>query len=93
MMVKIKRNKLDAKLPEKSSIDVQLHERVLISSNQKAVEAASPLDDQNQNRYNKIGSLEVHAIYPEGGLGSWLVVCGSFCGILASFGFMNSRKY
>jgi hypothetical protein len=31
-------------------------------------------------------------VYPEGGLRAWLVVLGSFCGILASFGFMNSSK-
>ena len=30
--------------------------------------------------------------YPEGGLRAWLVVLGSFCGILASFGFMNTSK-
>jgi hypothetical protein len=28
--------------------------------------------------------------YPEGGLRAWLVVLGSFCGMLASFGFMNT---
>ncbi|KAI4216488.1 MAG: hypothetical protein LQ351_000977 [Letrouitia transgressa] len=28
--------------------------------------------------------------YPEGGLRAWLVVLGSFCGMLASFGLMNS---
>jgi len=29
-------------------------------------------------------------IYPEGGLKAWLVVLGSFCGMLSGFGFMNS---
>jgi hypothetical protein len=28
--------------------------------------------------------------YPEGGLRAWLVVFGSFCGMTASFGFMNT---
>ncbi|KAI4165900.1 MAG: hypothetical protein LQ342_000331 [Letrouitia transgressa] len=28
--------------------------------------------------------------YPEGGLRAWLVVLGSFCGMLASFGLVNS---
>jgi len=28
--------------------------------------------------------------YPEGGLRAWLVVFGSFCGMVACFGFMNS---
>lgn len=29
-------------------------------------------------------------VYPEGGVQAWLVVFGSFCGMLSSFGFMNS---
>lgn len=29
-------------------------------------------------------------VYPEGGLQAWLVVFGSFCGMLSAFGFMNS---
>ena len=29
-------------------------------------------------------------IYPEGGLQAWLVVLGSFCGMLAGFGYMNT---
>lgn len=28
--------------------------------------------------------------YPEGGLSSWLVVLGSFCGMVAALGIMNS---
>ncbi|KAL8899836.1 MAG: hypothetical protein Q9207_005990 [Kuettlingeria erythrocarpa] len=31
--------------------------------------------------------------YPEGGLQGWLVVLGSFSGMLASFGQMNERSY
>jgi hypothetical protein len=31
-------------------------------------------------------------VYPEGGLRAWLVVLGSFCGMLAAFGFMNTSK-
>ena len=30
--------------------------------------------------------------YPEGGLKAWLVVLGSFCGMMASFGFMATSK-
>lgn len=33
------------------------------------------------------------AVYPEGGRQGWLVVLGSFCGMLSSFGFMNSSMY
>lgn len=32
---------------------------------------------------------QFHLPYPEGGLRAWLVVLGSFCGMLASFGLMN----
>jgi len=32
-------------------------------------------------------------VYPEGGLQGWLVVFGSFCGMLSSFGFMNSSMF
>jgi hypothetical protein len=32
------------------------------------------------------------AVYPEGGFQAWLVVFGSFCGITAAFGFMNTRE-
>src|SRR5947207_2940214 len=31
--------------------------------------------------------------YPEGGLRAWLVVFGSFCGMVGSFGFMNTSRY
>jgi hypothetical protein len=31
--------------------------------------------------------------YPEGGLRAWLVVFGSFCGMVGSFGFMNTSMY
>lgn len=35
-------------------------------------------------------SLGDDVVYPEGGLRAWLVVLGSFCGMLAAFGFMNT---
>jgi hypothetical protein len=38
-------------------------------------------------------ALEAHTpppTYPEGGLAAWSVVFGSFCGMLAAFGLMNS---
>jgi len=31
--------------------------------------------------------------YPEGGLRAWLVVFGSFCGMVGSFGFMNTSTH
>ncbi|KAL8698591.1 MAG: hypothetical protein Q9224_001781 [Gallowayella concinna] len=33
--------------------------------------------------------IQSEVTYPEGGLRAWLVVFGSFCGMLASFGLMN----
>ncbi|KAL8816534.1 MAG: hypothetical protein Q9223_004469 [Gallowayella weberi] len=33
--------------------------------------------------------IQPEVTYPEGGLRAWLVVFGSFCGMLASFGLMN----
>jgi len=37
-----------------------------------------------------IPSADGDATYPEGGLRAWLVVFGSFCGMTAAFGFMNT---
>jgi hypothetical protein len=37
-------------------------------------------------------SVGDESVYPEGGLQAWLVVLGSFCGMLSCFGFMNSSK-
>ncbi|KAH9873317.1 hypothetical protein J1614_005715, partial [Plenodomus biglobosus] len=33
---------------------------------------------------------EAETFYPEGGLEAWLVVSGSFCGMLSCYGYMNS---
>jgi hypothetical protein len=38
------------------------------------------------------GTLLNEVTYPEGGLKAWSVVFGSFCGMLAVFGFMNSSE-
>lgn len=48
------------------------------------IESASPLD----NTTSTLSKDEV--LYPEGGLSAWLVVLGSFCGMIASLGVMNS---
>jgi hypothetical protein len=39
-----------------------------------------------------IHSAGYETTYPEGGLRAWLVVFGSFCGMLAGFGFMNTSE-
>lgn len=36
------------------------------------------------------GSEKDEVVYPEGGLQAWLVVLGSFCGMVAGFGYMNT---
>ncbi|OJD35853.1 mfs monocarboxylate transporter [Diplodia corticola] len=55
---------------------------------ERAARAASP-------RFSSDGSSTVsrpsdEVVYPEGGTEAWLVVLGSFSGMLASFGMMNS---
>lgn len=37
-----------------------------------------------------VASLSAEAAYPEGGLGAWLVVLGSFFGTIVAFGMMNT---
>jgi hypothetical protein len=78
---------------QKSQIEIQPHEKILVSGSKKAVEDISLLYDQIHTSDQKAEQSVVQLSYPEGGLRAWLVVCGSFCGILASFGFMNSRKF
>jgi MFS family permease len=36
------------------------------------------------------GTEKEEVVYPEGGLQAWLVTLGSFCGMLAAFGYMNT---
>ncbi len=48
---------------------------------EKAPQALSP---------TPTGSEKDETIYPEGGLQAWLVVLGSFSGMVASFGYMNT---
>ncbi|KAF2753139.1 MFS general substrate transporter [Pseudovirgaria hyperparasitica] len=38
-----------------------------------------------------VGGPNDEITYPEGGLRAWLVVFGSFCGMFASFGMMNTQ--
>lgn len=35
-------------------------------------------------------TIDKDEVYPEGGLEAWLVVLGSFCGMVAGFGYMNT---
>ena len=35
-------------------------------------------------------TIKDEVVYPEGGLRAWLVVLGSFCGMFAGFGYMNT---
>lgn len=72
------------------------------SENDARQEDATPIaqirpDIQRQESYWQAGppaaslySVGDETVYPEGGLQGWLVVFGSFCGMLSSFGFMNS---
>lgn len=68
-----------------------------------ATSIAQPGDLEGQDGNLRAGPLaassfhgavdEMQVVYPEGGVRAWLVVFGSFCGMLSSFGFMNSRMF
>ncbi|KAI9855849.1 MAG: hypothetical protein M1830_006440, partial [Pleopsidium flavum] len=48
-------------------------------------------DDSKETLGNAASSKsEDDVTYPEGGLRAWLVVFGSFCGMMAAFGMMNT---
>lgn len=67
-----------------------------ISSNPPAVPLTyhgSADNEKPHSLYQDIESRNVpdqDVIYPEGGKKAWLVVFGSFCGMLAALGMMNS---
>jgi len=46
-------------------------------------------NEKPHSLYRDIESTDQEVLYPEGGKG-WLVVFGSFCGMTASLGLMNS---
>ena len=60
---------------------------------------ASATQEAETSQYDHNGSLESPPVspvltkdevsYPEGGFKAWLVVFGSFCGMVAGFGYMN----
>ncbi|KAL8731976.1 MAG: hypothetical protein Q9166_003108 [cf. Caloplaca sp. 2 TL-2023] len=54
----------------------------------------TPHEEVSPPRPQKVGSnppeIQSEVTYPEGGLRAWLVVLGSFSGMLASFGLMNT---
>ena len=56
---------------------------------QSAYQAAFVKDEESQPP-SPNGSEKAEVIYPEGGLQAWLVVLGSFSGMVAGFGLMNT---
>jgi MFS family permease len=78
-------DKLASIQSEESPIEQYPLEKIPISSSQICSENAGP------STASKVVESEV--TYPEGGFEAWLVVFGSWSGIVASFGFMNSRKF
>jgi hypothetical protein len=78
-------DKLDSNQSEESPIEQHPLEKIPFSSSQICSENAGP------SAVTKVVKSEV--TYPEGGFEAWLVVFGSWSGIVASFGFMNSRKF
>ncbi|PVI06648.1 MFS general substrate transporter [Periconia macrospinosa] len=59
---------------------------------QSAAPAATPhhADEKEQGEQGQRLIANVEHEYPEGGLAAWLVVLGSFSGMLAAFGMMNT---
>jgi hypothetical protein len=45
---------------------------------------------QHDDRNNASSTAKPEITYPEGGIRAWLVVFGSFCGMTAGFGYMNT---
>ena len=70
---------------------------VIINYDVISEDTTLPQDNHTINYAKLQLPLDTHTVaeqvsYPEGGLRAWLVVLGSFCGTVASFGFMNSSK-
>lgn len=53
-------------------------------------EARNSRDEETPNSPCSSNDEKVEVIYPEGGLQAWLVVLGSFSGMVAAFGYMNT---
>ena len=58
-------------------------------SQESTSQAGSGKDEESQPS-SPDGSEKAEVIYPEGGLQAWLVVLGSFSGMVAGFGYMNT---
>lgn len=68
-----------------------------VADNQEPKQEAAVQDDQMltsdpvlADENASLGIASVDEAYPEGGWQAWLVVFGSFCGLFASLGLMNS---
>lgn len=78
-------------LSEKSTNDYETYDNAPKQENpDDEIEGEFPLPAPAISRCTTSNS---ESGYPEGGLRAWLVVLGSFCGMLASFGFMNTSRY
>lgn len=55
-------------------------------------DAGDPKDESGEDfvPIAPVGQAKDGIEYPEGGLRAWLVVFGSFCGMVAGFGYMNT---
>lgn len=76
-------------LDEKSAIDYKPNDKGNDSPQDEDIEGQPPLPVPAISRSATVNSEQG---FPEGGLRAWLVVLGSFCGMVAAFGFMNSSK-
>jgi hypothetical protein len=61
---------------------------LVVSRDQPA--APTPELSHLQEKEEGQGEESTSEPYPEGGLAAWLVVLGSFCGVIGAFGMMNT---
>jgi MFS family permease len=81
--------------PETSGVDTttQCQQHQLPISAYLAVAHCAPTDEEKARVALSPSSTQTEkdeSDYPEGGLRAWLVVLGSFCGMIAGFGYMNT---
>jgi hypothetical protein len=97
MSSKSETDNLRTRHSEECQTEIQLRDRTPGSTPKALTQTINLPQDQD---FCKDGETDIttspvlifDVSYPEGGFQAWLVVFGSFCGITAAFGFMNSRE-
>ena len=78
--------------PETSGLDTERQWQPRLPPTSAFPDVASKDDEEKQLEAptSPTSTTKDEVTYPEGGLQAWLVVFGSFCGMLAGFGLMNT---